>query len=326
MFERILVPLDGSGLAERALQPALRLATAPHHELFLLRVPEAKTMFEPERSGLFDYGLLWPQQALERSAQEAREYLQGVCRQFADRPLRLRILLSEGDPASVIVDTTTPEGIDLIVMSSHGYSGIARWVMGSVADRVVRAARCPVLIVRSEQPIRNVLITLDGSELSERALEPGIELAARLDCPVTLFRSVTDPAMDEGMARQLELLEPGLGERLRQHPYRAVESYLDRLAQAHRRAGSGPKTVVASGSPASRILDHAASYGVDLIVMATHGRSGVNRWVHGSVTEKVLRASGCSMLIVPAGFARRLTVPTHQPVEEHFELARPSLN
>jgi nucleotide-binding universal stress UspA family protein len=326
MFERILVPLDGSGLAERALQPALRLATAPHHELFLLRVPEAKTMFEPGQSGLFDYGLLWPQQALERNSHEARKYLQSICRQVPDPSLRLRILLSEGDPASVIVDTASQEGIDLIAMSSHGYSGFTRWMMGSVADRVLRAARCPVLIVRSEEPIRNVLITLDGSELSERALEPGIELAARLDCPVTLFRSVTDPAMDEGMARQLDLLEPGLGERLLQHPYRAVETYLERIARDYRRAGSDLKTVAASGSPASRILDHAASYGVDLIVMATHGRSGVNRWVHGSVTEKILRASGCSMLIVPAGFAPRPTVPAHQSVEEHFELARPSLN
>jgi len=132
--------------------------------------------------------------------------------------------------------------------------------------------------------------------------------------------------VDEGMARQLELHEPGLGERLLQHPYRAVESYLERLARAYRRAGSCPKTVVASGSPASRILDHAASYDVDLIIMATHGRSGVNRWVHGSVTEKILRASGCSMLIVPSGFARRPTVRTLQPVEEHFELSRPSLN
>ena len=326
MFERILVPLDGSRLAERALEPAARLATFPHHEVFLLRVPEARSMFEPASSGLFDFGLLWPQQALERNSHEARQYLQSICRQVHDPSLRLRILLSEGDPASVIVDTAAQENIDLIVMSSHGYSGIARWVMGSVAERVVRAARCPVLTLRSEKPIRNILITLDGSELSERALGPGVEVAARLGCPVTLFRSVTDPAMDERMARQLELLEPGLGDRLLQHPYRTVESYLDRLARDYRRAGSDLKTVVASGSPASSILDHAAGYGVDLIVMATHGRSGVNRWMHGSVTEKILRASGCSMLIVPAGFARRPTLPARQPVEERFELSRPSLN
>lgn len=326
MFERILVPLDGSRLAERALQPALSLAKDCLGEVFLLRVPEAKTMFEPEQSGLFDYGLLWPQQALERSSRESREYLQAICRKTSEPAVRLRILLSEGDPASVIVDTAALEGIDLIVMSSHGYSGIARWVMGSVAERVVRAARCPVLIVRSEEPIRNVLITLDGSELSERALEPGIELAARLDCPVTLFRSVTDPALDEGMARQLDLLERGLGERLLQHPYRAVESYLERLARAQRQAGLDPKTVVASGPAASGILDHAARYSVDLIVMATHGRSGVNRWVHGSVTEKVLRASGCSMLIVPAGYTRGPAIHTQELAEEHLELSRPSLN
>ncbi len=326
MFERILVPLDGSRLAERALQPAVSLATAPDHELFLLRVPEAKTMFEPGPSGLFDYGLLWPQQALERSAQESREYLQALSRRVSGSAMRLRILLSEGDPASVIVDTASLEGIDLIVMSSHGYSGIARWVMGSVVERVLRAARCPVLIVRSEQPIRNVLITLDGSELSERALEPGIELAARLDCPVTLLRSVTDLAMDEGMARQLDLLERGLGDRLLQHPYRTVESYLERLGRAYRRAGSDPKTVVASGTAASTILDYAARYSVDLIVMATHGRSGVNRWVHGSVTEKVVRASGCSMLIVPAGSARRLEVGDRQSAPQPVELSDRRVN
>jgi nucleotide-binding universal stress UspA family protein len=326
MFERILVPLDGSRLSERALGHAARLATAPRSELFLLRVPEAKTMFVPASAGHFDYGLLWPQQALERNSQEAREYLQEVCRRFPDPALRLRILLSEGDPASVIVDTAAQEAIDLIVMSSHGYSGLARWMMGSVAERVVRTAHCPVLIIRSEAPIVNVLITLDGSVLSERALEPGMEVADRLGGSVCLFRSATEAPLPTRVARQLDRMEPGLGERVLLAPQLTVESYLERHARNLRPGGIRPKTIVATGPAAPAILDYAERYGIDLIAMATHGRTGLTRWVQGSVTEKVLRASTCSMLIVPARFVRRPPIRIREYGGERTELPEPSLN
>lgn len=304
MFVRILVPLDGSRLAERALQPALQLAKSGVGELILLRAPEAKTMFEPSEFGLFNYDLLWPQQVLERSTTEARQYLESVCSSIREPDIRLWTLMIEGDPASIIVDTAAREQVDLIVMSTHGYSGIARWVMGSVTERVLRAAKRPVLIVRSNEPIRSIMITLDGSGLSEKALDPGIEMAARLECPVTLFRSVSEPSVDQAIVQQLDKLERGMGERVQREPFRLAERYLVRIAKKHRRAGLDLKTVVATGPAASEILDFASQSSVDLIVMSTHGRSGLNRWVHGSVTEKVLRAGCCSMLIVPAGFER----------------------
>ena len=326
MFVRILVPLDGSRLAERALQPALQLAKSGMGELILLRVPEAKTMFEPSEAGLFNYDLLWPQQVLERSTQEAREYLETICSSIHEPDIRLWTLLIEGDPASIIVDTAAREQVDLIVMSTHGYSGIARWVMGSVTERVLRAAQRPVFIVRSSEPFRSILITLDGSELSEKALEPGIEMAARLDCPVTLFRSVTRPSVDQAFADQLEKLERGMGERVQRDGFRLAESYLVRLAKKHRRAGLDLKTVVATGPAASEILDFVSQHGVGLTVMATHGRSGLNRWVHGSVTEKVLRAGCCSMLIVPAGFEHPTEALASELGSEQLVAPQPSPN
>ncbi|MEK6587336.1 MAG: universal stress protein [Chloroflexota bacterium] len=117
-----------------------------------------------------------------------------------------------------------------------------------------------------------------------------------------------------------------LAERALQPALQLAERYLDRIAKTYRRVGTDMKTVIASGPAASEILDFASRYAVDLIVMATHGRSGLNRWVHGSVTGKVLRAGCCSMLIVPARFEDRTEALDAELDREHFDTPQPSPN
>jgi nucleotide-binding universal stress UspA family protein len=169
MFKKILIPLDGSEIAERALMVAKTLVQDVDSELLLLSVTIPHQIVA-EQSGV---SVLYLEQAMDKSRQELSEYLQTVQRTVADLHCTVHVVVKEGDPASAIVDTAAEEGMDLIVMSTHGRSGFTRWMMGSVTTKVLHEAACPVLSVRSAEPISRILITLDGSELAEQALEPG---------------------------------------------------------------------------------------------------------------------------------------------------------
>jgi len=200
----------------------------------------------------------------------------------------------EGSVAEIIVDSAAAGKVDLIVMSSHGYSGLTRWVLGSVAEKVLRGAPCPVLVIRSPRPVRRILIPLDGSALSEQALTPGLSLAAGLGAEVTLLRAI--PRVDVKEIEQLDQAERGLGRRLEEELREDAGQYLRNLAAA--RPEMGIKTAVVNEPAADSILDYAEKHATDVIAMSTHGRTGLGRWVYGSVTEKVLRGAHHSMLVV----------------------------
>ena len=293
MFNRVLVPLDGSILAERALAPALALGRHSGGEVILLRVPIPEKLLVFTSAG---YGLLWPDEAVERSQNEAWDYLTSIHKANEQPTFKLRTEVNEGDVAGVIVDTALRDEVDMISMSTHGHSGITRWVLGSVTERVLRSAPCPVLVIRSPQPLRQILIPLDGSALAEHALAPGLELARSLGGEMTLLHAVEPP--DAGETEHLEQIERGLGRRLREDFYKGVEAHLRDLAAAHQQAGLNIRTVVKDGPAADSILEFAEAHGMDVIVMATHGRTGLRRWVYGSVTEKVLRGAACSLLVI----------------------------
>ena len=298
MFNKILVPLDGSDLAECALGPALRIAKGGHREVILLRVP----LFTHKRiTPHIEYDGLPPsEQSIELLRNEVCHYLMAVQQAMAPPGLPVRAEVVEGDVASVIVDTAETECVDLIVMSSHGYSGLTRWMLGSVTEKVLRSTPCPVMIVRSPKPLSKVLITLDGSELAELAVAPGIEMTNRLDAQLTLL-CVQDESMHRSRAERAQIVSEGserdrpLADRL----YESMETYLRNLAQRHRlAAGREIQTAVVTGPAAESILDFAESHRIDLIIMATHGQTGLHRWVYGSVTAKVLRCTHCAVLVI----------------------------
>jgi nucleotide-binding universal stress UspA family protein len=234
--------------------------------------------------------------SLEVARREIRHYLADL-RQAQSPDIKITTLMPEGDIASAIVDTAAAEQVDLIVMSTHGHSSLTRWVLGSITERVLRNAPCPVLAVRTPvsavdtpTPIRKIAITLDGSDLSELALAPGLELAQRLNADVTLLRCVPNADIDEA----LDEVERGLGRRQQQDLIDEAAAYLTaRSAQS----GVDVKTEVRIGPAADNIYEFVETYGTDLIVMATHGRTGLQRWVYGSVTEKVLHSVNTSLLI-----------------------------
>lgn len=275
MFRRIVVPLDGSQLAERALAPAIALARQDGAEVILLRVPVLAQMFIAAEGG---YGLLYPEKTLNESREAAVDYLQAVRQANAAENYSLRSMVGEGDVAGALVDKAAEEKADLIVMSSHGYSGLTRWVLGSVAEKVLRAAPCPVLVVRSPQAARNVLVTLDGSPLAEQAVAPAVELAQGLDAQLTLLRVV--PQVGADSLTKLDTFERGLGHRFVQETHDEAASYLDGVAESYHRPGLAIKTVVREGLAANTILKYAELHDVDIITMATHGRTGLRRWMY----------------------------------------------
>jgi nucleotide-binding universal stress UspA family protein len=296
MFHKILLPLDGSLLAERACAPAAALAHAAKASLILLRCISAEKILVPGPLVMGSYNPVWTEQSPRLAHKEALDYINHVKSVAILANLSTRTQIEESRPAETIVDTARAETVDLIVMASHGYSGVTRWVMGSVAERVLQAAPCPILVVRSSELPRHLLIALDGSPLSEAILEPAFEVARAMKCPVTLLRAL-EP-VSYAKLQYLETIEPNLGQRLKYDAQQTAESYLRVIASTYSQMAPKIQTIVIHAHPAEAILDYGATHAVDLIAMSTHGRAGVKRWLFGSIAEKVLRAAGgCSMLI-----------------------------
>lgn len=296
MFRKILVPLDGSEVAERALPMAMKLADKGQGSITLLRVPYVHPVRIETQSG--GYGWLYPEQAEEQTLQDAVTYLEAVREKWAPENVTVHTMAISGDPAAVIIDTVVDQKTDLICMTTHGHSGFTRWMLGSVTERVLRSAPCPVMVFRESRAIRRVLIALDGSALAEQALRPGLEVARRLGARVTLLQVVTAVPVPHDVIFQLEMAEGGIADYVAAGALEDAEHYLTGVAKEAARYGVAIETHVHIGPPAASIVDYSADNEVDLIVMATHGRSGLRRWVYGSVTEKVLRSGQCTLLVM----------------------------
>ncbi len=295
MFRKILVPLDGSTLAEEALDPALRLAQRAAGELILIRVP-MYTSSHTQISPVHEY--VWPQETDLPILGESTEYLRDLRQIKATPNVTIRTMVVNGDRAGAIVDTAVTEQAELIIMSTHGRTGLSRWVLGSVTSRVLSLAPCPVLVIRKSSPIAHILITFDGSLLAEQALENGIALAKAYDAKVSLLRVVPDGDSnleDFGLPENVVL---GSHQSQNEQLLELGKRYLQDLITIHDTGELEIDIAVLSGPVAPTILDFATKKKVDLIAMTTHGRTGLRRWIYGSVTEKVLYNTSCAMLII----------------------------
>ena len=295
MFKKILVPLDGSKLAEQALPTALKLATAVDGEIILMRVPQYHEMIAMAPVG----GEIPPFALSGDDSHEAEVYLNEVALFNQRDNVHFTTRLGEGDSAGAIVDIAAAEEVDLIVMSTHGRTGLARWAMGSVAEKVLRAATMPVVILRDDQPIEQILVALDGSDLAATALEPALQLAQALEAKVTLLRVQSY----ESYANRLEIdeymrFEYGLDKNLEDLTRERIRWYMEDMLDKQAHLGVPLQYAIVMGFAADEILAYAEKEGLDLIVMSTHGRTGLRRWVYGSVTEKVLRGTERGMMVV----------------------------
>lgn len=313
MFRRILVPLDGSDRAEQALPVAARLARASGGSLVLLQV-----ITSPVDFAKFSESLQAMQDAVESNIFTAKQYLAAVAASKELAGIKITTEVLPGDPALTIFPAIRLHQADFIVMCSHGVTGYHRWPLGSVALKVARHSPLPVLILREGASIPanlhptgvrsvRILVTLDGSVLAERALVPAAHLSAALSAPAP------------GVLHLLRVLhlstekeENQYDAEAKKHAISDAEAYLQvqeqRLRESRAEKLVITSSVVCGTDVADRIIGIAESgesmdglghfEGCDLIAMATHGRGGVQRWVMGSVTERVLGATRLPLLIV----------------------------
>ncbi|MDX1415353.1 MAG: universal stress protein [Candidatus Promineifilaceae bacterium] len=295
MYKKILVPLDGSVLAEQALDPALQLAKPVSGELLLIRIPMHVGSHNRPISPAQEYA--WPQETYTPIKGESAEYLRDLRSSRAVPGVSIRTMVIQGDRAGTIVDTALSEQVDLIIMSTHGRTGLSRWVLGSVTSRVLRQAPCPVLVLRKAVPLKHVMITLDGSLLAEQAIQPGIALARACGAKLTLLRviSAAEDIIEGNKIREnvnLGTDDPN------QQLIQAARNYLRDFVAIHDTGNLEVELAVWTGVVAPTILDFAAQENVDLIAMTTHGRTGFRRWIYGSVTENILYGTDCAVLII----------------------------
>jgi len=300
MFERILVPLDGSPTAEMILPQIARILRREDSELLLLRIVDL-----PDAPGMVtDDGI----RHAEREA--ATKYVHDLALRLGKKASKVHARIAEGNPAEVILETAKTEGATLIAMTTHGRTGLERWAMGSVAEKVARASDVPLLLVRSFQrkrggglepavpealPFRRILVPVDGSDTSMSVIGAAEKFGQLCGSDVLLLH-VLPPYMPPGV------ILPGMEAAIpvtRPEPLRSAQDDVTKRA-AERFGHAGLKTTRLSveGEPASEILDLSRNRDMDLIALATHGRTGFSRWALGSVAERVLRSSEVPMLLV----------------------------
>lgn len=282
-FQKILVPLDGSDLAERVLLSAVRFAEGMGATLILLTVVSPL----PRRDGSDPVT-----QTVQSYAYEAGLYLKGVRSRLHPTTVEIETAVITGSPANTIISYARQHNVSLILMSTHGRSGLTRWTFGRVAEKVLRRAPCPTIILRSRQEIvpaaiKRILVPLDGSPLAEQVLGPTRRIAAALDAELLL----------------LHVIEPtpfsGIGEDLAKTAGQATEeqAYLETAQARLASAGLKVQAELRHGSAADTIIDYAEEQAVDLIVLSNVGSSGLQLWVFGSIAERVMKGANCATML-----------------------------
>ena len=278
----VLVALDGSEFAEQVLPFAEALAEGGA-KLILVQAVLA----------------VMPAQGAQPAERQQRvlvadEYLRRLERYFTGKGLAVERRVRYGSAPYQLIDAASELQADLIVMASHGRSGLERWVLGSVADRVVRSALCPVLVVRAVAPplwtgdipeLSRVVIPLDGSPLAEAALLALSGWYGKLVREVGLVR-VVDIDTEAIEAHDVVSLTE------------QAQAYLDVVARRLSARGLTVHTEVRAGDAGAEIAAYAAERRADYVLLSSHGRSGVSRWLLGSVAQRVVEHSPLPVLVV----------------------------
>lgn len=289
MYDRILLPTDGSEWSMAAARHAFALARLDGGTVHALSVVDARH-FEKELVGTDrDAGM----SVAEQSAHAAVDHV----RTLADEvDCRVRTSVRQGMPHTTIVDYAASHDVDLVVMGTHGRTGLERFLLGSVAERVLRESSTPVLTVHldgeTETPsYADVLVPTDGSEGSAAALEHALTLATATGGRLHVLSVVDSRAISGGFEAGPAL--PSIRTHLERYARDSVEAFRDRATDA----GVDSTGTVAVGLPADEIRAFAED-NADLVVMGTHGRTGLERVILGSVTERVVRTTDVPVLTV----------------------------
>jgi nucleotide-binding universal stress UspA family protein len=297
MYTRMLIPLDGSKTAENVLPYGRILARTLQIPVELMEVLDIAGMAShvaAEKTRHLDT-------VVTEGERSSEQYLKKIASSFSD--INVRCTVERGRPEDVIIEKAAADKTTLIAMATHGRSGMSRWLLGSIAEKVLRATSNPLLLVRAneealtegEAALRSIIVPLDGSELAESVLPTAVKFAQLLNVGMVLFRAYELPASAYyGRENYLPNYEE-----LKNRVKEQAQDYLDKRIEAIKAEGvQTVSSVLMEGSGPNEIIDYARKSPNALITMCTHGRSGVKRWVLGSVTEKVVRHSGDPVLVM----------------------------
>lgn len=315
MFQHILVPLDESFRAEQALPVAARIARATDGSVQLVQV-----VYPPiDYSGGIAPVPMLTEQVVEEVMATATNYLKAVATSPRLSGIETRIEVSFGPPAQSLIAAAKAYESDLVVLCSHGRTGLTRWALGSVAHALVHHSTVPVLVLRQDAALSlsqngagartlRTLVPLDGSRLSEDALNPAASLTAALAAPA------------QGALHLVQVVKPvpataeeGTISELHEEAYQPATAYLASVAERLQATVKNLKlaltysvefgtdvasTLLSLAEDGSKWKEPGDASAYDLIAISTHGRVGLERWAMGSVTERVLNATKLPMLIV----------------------------
>jgi nucleotide-binding universal stress UspA family protein len=290
MYDRILVPTDGSDHALRAAEHALAIGRAFDATVHVLSVLDVQG-----RAGVFSAGGVG-EEFVGKLREEAEAAIADI-ESVADADDDLRTEIHKGDPADTISEYVADNDIEMVAMGTHGRKGINRYVAGSVTEYTVRHTPVPVLTARATErrslpgEYDDVLIPTDGSEAAEAAVEHGLALAGISDARVHALNVVNIGDMTGGGSASVatDLLEQ----------FRAAgEDATARIANRAEATGLDTVTEVVEGFPSRDLLDYADEHEIDLITMGTRGRTGMSRFLLGSTTERAIRHADMPVLAV----------------------------
>ena len=289
----ILLATDFSKPALKAYRYAAALALGLKARLLVLNVLPTAMILDPE----YPVHALYLKQLHEESKAELEQFTQRV----QQDGLRFETHQVPGDPSECIIDMADAEKAMLIVMGTHGRTGLDRVLLGSVAEKVVRQARCPVMTVRGSEadsqpasggllPLGCVLVPIDFSDCAQEAFEFAVSLAKPLGAVMRLIHAFDQPAYP----LDFSLFDVGDEKAL----HARVRERLQELVTVLRDQGVSAEVVCQVGLPAEVIMAQATMIPGSTIVMGTHGRRGWQHLAMGSVAEHVVRHAACPVLTV----------------------------
>lgn len=295
MYDKILVPLDCSDLAEIALPYAEKLAGSMGSKITLIHVSESA---DDDHDHLHR---AYIEKMVEITKQSIKKYFE----KLSVKSIKVDSVFFTGHIAEQIVDYAEVQKIGIIVMATHGRSGIRRWILGSVAAKVVSATEQPMLLIRAKeaspkrrkkQIFKKALVTLDGSKESEAIIPYIGEIASKLKTEVVLFNVVAPVQFFYGIPGESSNQPYGPDEIDKIVAKR--KGYLDTLGAGLKDKGIKTSSKVVVGEPAKDIISKADEMHADVVAMSTHGHSGIDRWTLGSTADKVLHGGNTPIMLV----------------------------
>lgn len=298
MFKKIIVPLDGSENSEAVVPFAAEIASTSGGELIFVTAVQQVGVWDSTMS----------LQVLDRETKVAREYLDKFAAKMTEAGSKVTTKLVEGDAADAVLKAADETGADLLAITTKGRSGIARWLFGSVATRLVEHAKIPILVLHPKEGedkgapgpvVKKILVPLDGSEVAQSILPVVEDFAKAMGAEIVLFNAVAPlaayPGFETAGAAAIGEVVADLQEQ--------AQKTMARIAGEVQARGVKASYVVALETAVDGAIRAADDLNVDLIAIATHGRSGVGRVVLGSVADGVIRRSADVPLLVvrPSG-------------------------